>query len=291
MQKRPSRLQLAVAVPIVALLIYFGLSPSIAFPLYNFVLFPFPDRRTPNVAADIEELESSTHASKKNVAFRSANGRLVRGWLFRLRNSRTVFLVSHGKGNNIYGKLFLARALLNCGGSVLMYDYQGFGTSEGTMSIEGACEDAVAAYDYLTHVEHFRSRDVIAFGESFGCGVSGQLSERRKLGGVILQSGFTSLLRAGRDHLTWLQWYPDEAFPQQKMDNLAVFRKPHPPLLIVHGKRDKQLSFTYAEELYRESSPPKMLLALPEGGHCAYGSGKEFFTSVAALVKQSQSAL
>ncbi len=91
----------------------------------------------------------------------------------RVPNAHRVFLYSHAKGNNLFGKLHVAENLLTCGGSVLSYDYQGYGQSEGKASIAGSCDDAVAAYDYLRNSEHYKAKDIIAYGESFGSGVTG----------------------------------------------------------------------------------------------------------------------
>jgi uncharacterized protein len=255
----------AFAIAVSALVLYVVLIPANLF-LYNVIMFPCPDPRTPNMDAQFEKIRSC-NITAKDVAFRSANGRLLRGWFLELPYTKRVFLYSHGKGDNIYGKFHVAVNLLLCGGSVLMYDYQGYGMSEGKTSVDGACDDAVAAYDYLIDHEHRTGTDIIAFGESFGTGVTGQLAERRKLGGIILQSGFTSLMRAGRDTFFWLRLYPDWCFPRQIMDNIAVFSKPHPPLLIVHGKKDHILSFENATDLYSKAIPPKSLLVLPGWTH------------------------
>ena len=67
-----------------------------------------------------------------------------------------------------------------------MYDYQGFGKSQGRPSVECACEDALAAYDYLVNTEKFDNNCIIGVGQSFGSGVTGQLALHRKLAGVIM---------------------------------------------------------------------------------------------------------
>ncbi len=58
--------------------------------------------------------------------------------------------------------------LLHCQGSVLLYNYRGYGSSGGRPSLDGVCLDAVAAYDYLSKTEHYEPAQIIAYGESFG---------------------------------------------------------------------------------------------------------------------------
>lgn len=255
--------------------------------LYDLLIFPCPDPRTPDVQKQFEQLKSF-QITKKNVSFKSANGRLLSGWFLELPGTKRVFLYSHAKGNNIYGKIHVARNLLLCGGSVLMYDYQGYGLSQGKPSIEGACDDAVAAYDYLRQQEHRDGKDIIAFGESFGAGVTGQLVERRLVGGVILHSGFTSLMHEGRKQLPWLWLYPAQSFPHQILDSVSVMRKAHPPLLLIHGQNDVITDFKNSEEIYNRAVEPKILVVLPEVGHCSFGKSNEAVAAIKTFLTQNK---
>lgn len=275
----------AAAIAFTFALLYLFLAP-INSPLYELLMFPLVDPRTPDRSKEFTQL-SQMHVSRKDVVFRSANGKKLRGWFFELPGTKRVFLFSHGKGENIFAKLDTAKLLLLSGGSVFMYDYQGYGLSEGKASITNACNDAVAAYDYLVNEEHRKGKDIIAFGESFGSGVSSQLLLKRPLAGVIFQSGFTSLMRAGRDRLVWLKAYPDWAFPEYlKLDNAAVFSKPHPPLLIIHGKCDRQVLYANAEDLYKQSVEPKMLMPVVDGPHCCFGKQDEFLACIRSFLQQ-----
>lgn len=275
------------AISVTLVLLYLFMSPINA-PLYDLLMFPLVDPRTPDRTKEFTQL-AEMHVTRKDVTFRSANGKKLRGWFFELPGTRRVFLFSHGKGENIFAKLDSAKLLLMCGGSVFMYDYQGYGMSEGKTSITNACNDAVAAYDYLVNKEHRSSKDIIAFGESFGSGVSAQLLKKRPMAGVIFQSGFSSLMRAGRDKLVWLNAYPDWAFPEYlRLDNAAVFSKPHPPLLIVHGKRDRTVSYANAEDLYRSAIEPKTLLPVADGPHCCFGKRDEFLLCVRSFLNQNK---
>jgi len=264
-------------------LLYMVLSPPVAWPLYSWVLFR-PDHRILDVSQQVQQIEQSSTATQHDIVFPSRNGKWLHGWLFELPNTKRVFLVSEGKGGNIYHRLNQARTLLKCGGSVFQYDYEGYGQSQGTPSLDAVCDDATAAYDYLIQHEHKTSKDIIAFGDSFGCGVTGQLVQRRQVSAVILQSGFSTLLRAGRDTLPWLWLYPDSFFPDQTMDNIAVFSKPHPPLMIIHGTSDRIVQFHNAQELFRRAIEPKTIMIVPGGDHGCFGTGNQFRDAVEKLL-------
>jgi len=273
------------AVIISVLVIILFLAPMNE-PLYTLILFPLCDTRTPNVEVAMQKMRAQNFRTNE-IVFPSRNGNLLHGLFIERSDTRRVFLFSHTKGNNMYGQFTKAALLLCCGGSVFMYDYQGFGRSQGSASVVRTCEDAEAAYDYLIAHEHRNAKDIIAYGQSWGCGVSGRLAEHRQLGGVIMHSGFASLRSTGREQLFWLRFYPDWCFPTNlAMDNVAIFSKPHPPLLIVHGKTDTTIPVREAETLYARSIEPKSILLL-EKGHNTYDDGFQFAAVVKKFLKDN----
>jgi fermentation-respiration switch protein FrsA (DUF1100 family) len=243
--------------------------------LYNVIIFPCPDARTPDVQSELAKIRTQ-HIDAREVTFPSKNGSTLHGMLFQKPGTRKIFLVSHGKGNNIYLLLGYARILLACGASVFMYDYQGYGRSQGRTTIEGTCEDALAAYDFVHKELGREGSDIIAVGQSWGSGPTGQLVKQRKVAGVVLHAGFSSLCDVGRDSLFWLRYYPDWSFPRAvALDNTDVFAAAHAPLLIVHSRKDNVIPFIEAERLYARASAPKSMLVL-EKGHTSLGDGVRF---------------
>lgn len=266
--------------------VYVLLSPVVAWPIYNAVLFR-PSKSKQDSDLHLKLIKDFCKAERKDVRFRSANGKLLRGLFFELPNTKRVFLVSEGRGGNIFRRLGHAYTLLKTGSSVFMYDYQGYGESEGSPSLENVCDDVVAAYDYLIQHEHRTGDDVIAFGTSFGCGPTGQLVANRPVSAVILQSCYPSMLMAGRETLPWLNLYPDALFPRQMLDSVAVYSKPHPPLLIIHGTSDNVLSYRNALFLFSKSREPKTLLTVKNGPHSCFGKTEEFTDALSRLLKQA----
>ncbi len=96
-------------------------------------------------------------------------------------------------------------------------------------------------YDYVRSVLHYEPKDIIVYGESLGGGVTTYIAEKRPVGAIVIQSGFSSLTDAAKDRLPWLHLYPKIAFAQIEMDNAAYLHGPHAPLLLVHGDKDTTL--------------------------------------------------
>jgi uncharacterized protein len=257
---------IGVVVEIVSL--YVVLSPPLWswVGLYDKIIF-FPDKNHYDVSKMIVQIEQFFHTKIEDVTFDSTNGTKLHGFFLKTPGATKVILYSHGNAGNIDYRLPCGLSLMSLGCSVLLYDYEGYGSSSGTATLANVCDDAAGAVDFLEKQKHFQAKDIVLYGESLGTGVTCELSKRRKCGGIILMSGFSSLIKAGSDKLWWLRLYPKYVFPKPDMDNLAILSLPHPPLLIVHGQKDGVLSHSYSEELSRGACSPKIFVSVPDGGH------------------------
>jgi len=241
---------------------YLALSPLVAMPVYNYLLF-FP-YRYPDGAYQVTAVAG---VPRKEVFFPTADGKKLHGWLFSMPGARRMVLVSHGNAGNLTYRLYLAEALLSTGASVFLYDYQGYGRSEGTPSVGGICQDGAAAFKYLTESEHIPESDIVLYGESIGSGVSCHLSNGHKCAAIILQSGFSSLNKIAREKYLLFKLYPPSLFPEPTLDSLACVKKAHPPLLIIHGLADEIVPPEHARELFAQALEPRQLVLIPAVGH------------------------
>jgi uncharacterized protein len=183
--------------------------------------------------------------------------------------ARTV-LLSHGNSGNLVIRLSLIQLLLSCGVSVFVYDYRGFGKSSGKPSVEGICQDAVSAYDFLTGKDTLAvpASEIVLYGESLGGALSSWLSGRRAVEGLILQSGFSSLKDIAARHVPFLNIYPDWLFGAEHLDSIRVVKGDHPPLLVIHGKLDQVVPYSHGELVYGTATRTKSMLTI---GHAAHG--------------------
>lgn len=242
--------------------LYLVLSPRVAVPVYKPVLFK-PDKY-PNGEYHIESL---TGIKREDVFFPSTNGKTLHGWFFETPGADKTILFSHGNGGNLATRTGLVSALLETGASVFIYDYQGYGRSEGSPNVKRICQDGLSAYRFLTKEVGLDSRDIVNYGESLGSGVASYLARQVPTAALVLQSGFCSLARIGKEHVPLLHMYPDWLFPQPELNNLKTVTGKHQPLLIIHGMNDETVPFAHGQELFAEASEPKRFAVLPNAGH------------------------
>src|ERR1035437_1336658 len=143
----------------------------------------------------------------EDVRFKASDGVELNGWFFpagtNSHRPRLAVLVCHGNAGNISHRLDTCAALLPTGVNVFVFDYRGYGRSQGRPSEEGTYRDAQAAYQWLRQ-KGFAGVNIIAFGESLGGGVAAELAARETVGGLVLQSTFTSIPDMGADLFPWL---------------------------------------------------------------------------------------
>ncbi|MCW5822502.1 MAG: alpha/beta hydrolase [Cyanobacteria bacterium TGS_CYA1] len=186
----------------------------------------------------------------KNVDFESKNGSRLNGWYYKKSESRFTILFNHGNAGTIENRAGICSLLLKAGYSVFLYDYQGYGYSEGIATISGIVEDSVAAFDYLTNNLEVKSDEIMIYGESLGVAVSCHLSDQRKCAALILQSGFSSLKAIAGYRYPILRLYPKWLYPLPGLDSLSVLKRSKVPVLIVHGKLDAVIPYSHSEEMF-----------------------------------------
>ena len=114
-------------------------------------------------------------------------------WLEQPGATRAI-LFFHGNAGNASHRLPNAVALRNLGAHVLLLDYRGYGRSSGHPSEHGLYADARAGLNYLLETQHLPEERIVLFGRSLGGAVAVELAQGRPLGGVILESCWSSLV-------------------------------------------------------------------------------------------------
>lgn len=202
----------------------------------------------------------------EDVWFTTADGIRLNGWFFPAQTNsareRVALLYCHGNGGNISHRLGICAALLETGASVLVFDYRGYGRSDGRPGEEGTYRDAQAAYQWLRS-RGFGGTNIVAFGESLGGGVAAELAARETLGGLVLQSTFMSVPDLGRELFPWL---PVRLFSTIKYDTRRKLPGLRLPVLVMHSRGDNLVPFRHGQGNFEAANQPKQFCEL-QGGH------------------------
>ncbi|MBI4505613.1 MAG: alpha/beta hydrolase [Chloroflexi bacterium] len=200
----------------------------------------------------------------EEVWLTASDGVRLHGW-FVPGPRDLVWLWLHGNGGNISHRVeniaFIQRRL---GASVFIFDYRGYGLSEGRPSEDGLYRDADAALAYLRIRPDLDARRVVLFGRSLGTAVAVDLAARERVLGLILESPLTSIPGLARALYPFL---PLEPLLRTRYDALAKIGRVAAPLLVIHSRDDEVIPYQQGQALFAAAREPKRLYTLTGARH------------------------
>ncbi|MGD8815702.1 MAG: alpha/beta hydrolase [Acidobacteriota bacterium] len=204
-------------------------------------------------------------------SFRTADGLTLYGWWFPARApdgdvdaDPPVLLWAHGNAGNVTVRAWHADVLAQHGLSVFVFDYRGYGKSEGRPDEEGIYIDAEAAYAYLTEQLAVPAWRIVLLGRSLGSAPAARLATRVPHAGLILVSPLPSAQRMARGMFGGL---PVDLLVRARLPVTRWVAQRHTPLLVIHGDRDEVIPIIYGREVYEAAAEPKRFVELAGVGH------------------------
>ncbi|MBU0680634.1 MAG: alpha/beta hydrolase [Proteobacteria bacterium] len=197
-------------------------------------------------------------------------------WFLPAAAARGVILFCHGNAGNISHRLDSLLIFHRLGFSTLIFDYRGYGRSQGTPTEAGTYADAEAAWQYLVEERHIDPGRIVLFGRSLGAAVAAQLATVHRPGALIIESCFTSVPDMAAQLYPLL---PARLLSRLNYNVLDYVQQVSCPLLVVHSPDDEIIPFNHGERIFAAARSAKMFLEL-KGGH-----NEGFFVTGEAYVK------
>lgn len=201
----------------------------------------------------------------EEAAFESGDGTRLHGWFAEAANPRAVVLYAHGNAGNLTSRAWVLRLFrdrLNC--SVLVFDYRGYGRSEGEPDEAGLLADARAARRWLASRTGVAEKDIVLVGTSLGGAVAVDLAAEDSARGLVLENTFTSLPDVAAEHLPLV---PVRWLMHTRFDSSGKIARYQGPLLQTHGDADRVVPFALGRQLFDAANEPKQFVAVQGGGH------------------------
>jgi fermentation-respiration switch protein FrsA (DUF1100 family) len=200
----------------------------------------------------------------EDIWFQSGDGTKLFGWYVEQPATSAVIVWCHGNAGNIIHRLENLRELYRLGLSVFIFDYRGFGRSQGSPSEEGLYQDAAGAYDYLTRTRLIRPERMVIFGRSLGAAVAGHLASYKPSAGLILESPFPSVEAVARFYYGGLpvHWLLGAEFRL-----IDLLPKLSLPKLIIHGEEDDIIPLKMGQQVFDAALPPKSFYVIKGADH------------------------
>ena len=204
----------------------------------------------------------------QNVTFRAADGTTLHGWWIPASYPVANLVMFHGNAGNIGYVLNLLPYFHERRYNIFLFDYRGYGQSEGTPTEPGLYLDGAAAIDVAQKMNKFaRPRlPLILYGHSLGVTIAlhSALGATPTPAALVLDSGFHSTTNMAKllypslplDHFLTAA-YPGGDF---------AAKLPGIPKLFLHSPTDATVPFASGRLLAGVAAAPKQF-ALLTGAH------------------------
>ncbi len=238
---------------------------------------------------------------QKLISFHGYKNHKLYGWFFKTTiktKAKATLVVYHGNAQNISAFFPLFVWTLKHGYNVFLFDYSGYGGSEGTPSRTALIADSIAAYHWA---KKNTTTPLVLVGQSLGSAIITaslpQIKDKKAIGAVILDSGFVTYRQAANDVLAkhWFTWalqpltyllISNEYSPKDLFEKISPI-----PLLIIHGTKDSVIPFARGQKIFELAKQPKTFIQATGIDHIQAFKNPIYQKKILAFLKQTLPAM
>jgi fermentation-respiration switch protein FrsA (DUF1100 family) len=237
--RKASRIRRAWRVGRVFVVAYLLLVLCMMF-LERWLVYPAPPRHAGDWTA--------AWLQREDVWFNSADGTRLHGWFVPHATSKRAILYCHGNGEHIAFNAELAASLRDeLNASVFLFDYRGYGRSEGRPDEAGCIADGHAAQLWLAKRVGGKPEGVILMGRSLGGAVAVALASANGAQALVLENTFSSMPDVAAGLYPWL---PVRWAMKNRYDSLSRIKGYVGPVVQSHGMADILVPIAVARALF-----------------------------------------
>lgn len=233
-------------------------------------LFYHPEQGPTPVPASFPDAQS--------VWFNSADGTRLHGWFIPSQvhwgEKAPTILHVHGNAGNIESHIGFTDYLPAHGFNLFIFDYRGYGQSEGSARKRGPLiQDTNAALNAILKRPQVDPQRIGMYAQSLGGAIGlNVMADRPEIHAAVIESSFASWRdeaanAVGGDPPSWfgktIAWL---LISDAHRADVAIARIQR-PILLVHGSADRIIPITHSRTLAAASNGHAQLIEYPGGDH------------------------
>lgn len=224
------------------------------------------DRMIYHPSRSIEQTPRQAGLEFEDLYFRAADGVRLNGWFIPHPEARTTLVWFHGNAGNMGHRVENIQQLHHrVKVNIFIFDYRGYGRSEGVPDEPGTYLDGEAALALMREkLGSAGVQTVVLFGRSLGAAIATRMAIGFPAQGLILESPFVSIAAMARFYFPLL---PSGPFLAGRYDVEEMIRKVRTPLLVLHGERDSVVPFEHGKRVFAAAAEPKQFYAIRGADH------------------------
>ncbi len=256
-----------VILIIFGVLIIYGMAFTWAFLNENSFIFPYSNKN--NEKKISLNLPDSLKISQKKFSLKKNNQNL-NTWVLPAKGENGNWVIfCHGTETDMSSPAHFQRYKIwhKLNLNVIVFDYFGYGESDGTVSEKGMYESAKIAYDYLLDSLEVEEDKILVYGEGLGGTVALDLAQKTKgIAGIIVENGVLSSKELFKQSFPLM---PVQYFFKTEFDAKERAMRVYAPKLFFYAKENTHLPNTHAIQLSEMALPIRKLVGLRGDNHTA----------------------
>ncbi len=208
----------------------------------------------------------------EDVAFQAKDGTRLSGWFIPAagvsnpHNAKGTVIYFHGNAQDMSFHWRFVSWLPRRGFNVFIFDYRGYGKSEGAPDPGGLFDDSNSALDYVRARPDVDPNRLLVFGQSLG-GTNAIAAigagNRSGVRAVAIEATFYSYSTIASEKVFGGGLLMDDTYSAANY----IARIAPIPLLLLHGTADTVVPYDHSARLFAMAGEPKNLIAVEGGGH------------------------
>lgn len=226
--------------------------------------------------------------SIESVVFKSSSGNNLNGWLLKSKNQNPNLTLIHFHGNAgfNYTQYQGMIPLLDYGFQIFLFDYSGYGFSEGKATRKNLIEDGRAAINHAVSMDDIKNTKKVVYGQSLGGNLAAMIAPEieDKIDGLVLEGAFSN----HKDMAADVAGFIGRVLVSEKNDALKTIKAYHKPLLVIHSTEDQIVPYKLGEKLFEAANQPKEMYTIKECHICGPNYyGKEISNKIKNALKNN----
>ncbi len=216
----------------------------------------------------------STDYTVKSVVFKSSSGNNLNGWIIKSKEipfNGISLLHFHGNSGFIYNQHQRIIPLLKYGFQIFVFDYSGFGFSEGESIRKNVIKDGISALSYVKNHKEFKNSEIIIYGHSLGGNLAATIAAEveNDISGVVIEGAFST----HKDIASEFARIFGKILVKENSNALKEIKKFHKPVLVIHSTEDQVVPYHLGKKIYDAANEPKELFTIKK----PHMRGPEFY--------------
>ena len=240
-----------------------------------------PDAHRPTFLINDQDTVETDYTIE-SIMFESANGNKLNGCLLKPKNGNptATILHFHGNGGLLVRYFNKITPLIKYGFQVFIFDYSGFGFSEGEATRENVLIDGNSALTYLKSRDDVKNTKLVIYGQSLGGHLSAVVAEQRQdeIDGLVVEGAFSS----HKDVAAERAWIFGRLLVSEKYSAKESIKNYKKPVLIIHSSEDDVIPFEMGQTIFNNANAPKELYEIK---NCHICGPKFYADSIASKIK------